>query len=104
MSEEEILATATEIHQRVITIDTHDDIPFNFATEEVDPGVRGDRQVDIPKMTEGGLDAGFFVVYVGQTERTRENYEKAKADAVRRHSSDGGGDVSRQDRVGVLSR
>jgi membrane dipeptidase len=33
-------------------------------------------------MTEGGLDAGFFVVYVGQTERTRENYEKAKADAM----------------------
>jgi membrane dipeptidase len=82
MSEQEILATATEIHQRIITIDTHDDIPFNFATEEVDPGVRGDRQVDLPKMTEGGLDAGFFVVYVGQTERTSENYERAKADAM----------------------
>lgn len=82
MGDEELLATAKQIHQRVITIDTHDDIPSNFATEEVDPGVRGDRQVDIPKMVEGGLDVGFFVVYVGQTERTPENYERAKAAAM----------------------
>ncbi len=82
MTEDEILATAREIHERVLTIDTHDDIPSNFATEEVDPGVRGERKVDIPKMVEGGLDVAFFVVYVGQTERTPENYEKAKADAM----------------------
>lgn len=81
-SEEQIVAEAKRIHDKVITIDTHDDIPFDFATEEVDPGVRGDRQVDIPKMKEGGLDAGFFIVYVGQTERTKENYEKAKEDAM----------------------
>lgn len=73
---------ARAIHERVLSIDTHDDIPFNFATPEVDPGVWGERQVTIPKMVDGGLDAGFFVVYVGQTERTPENYEKAKADAM----------------------
>lgn len=82
MTEEELVAKARGIHERVLTIDTHDDIPFNFATEEADPGVRGPRQVDLPKMKEGGLDAGFFIVYVGQTERTEENYEKAKADAM----------------------
>jgi membrane dipeptidase len=80
MTEDQIIATATEIHERVLTIDTHDDIPSN--TPEVDPGVRGDRQVDLPKMREGGLDAGFFIVYVGQTERTPENYAQAKADAI----------------------
>lgn len=79
--EDELLERAREVHERVITIDTHDDIPFNFATAEVDPGVRGDRQVDIPKMEEGGLDVAFFIVYVGQTERTPENYDKAVADA-----------------------
>ncbi|UCC81537.1 MAG: dipeptidase [Gemmatimonadota bacterium] len=90
MSEDEIIATARAIHESVITIDTHDDIPSNFATEEVDPGVRGDRQVDLPKMREGGLDAAFFVVYVGQGERTPEAYGAAKAaaltkfDAIRR--------------------
>jgi membrane dipeptidase len=82
MSEDELIAKARDIHDRVLTIDTHDDIPFNFATEAADPGERGNRQVDLPKMKEGGLDAGFFIVYVGQTERTADNYEKAKADAM----------------------
>jgi len=82
MTEEEIQSTAAEIHSRVITIDTHDDIPTNFATPEVDPGVRGNRKVDLPKMMEGGLDVAFFVVYVGQSERTPENYERARTDAL----------------------
>lgn len=82
MSEEELIATAKEIHYNLLTIDTHDDIPPNFATEEVDPGVRGERQVDLPKMVEGGLDVGFFIVYVGQTKRTPENYAQAKEDAM----------------------
>ena len=82
LSEEEIVAKARGIHERVLTVDSHDDIPFDFSTPEVDPGLRGDRQVDIPKMLEGGLDVGFFIVYVGQTERNEENYEKAKADAM----------------------
>ena len=77
-----LVARARAIHERVLTIDTHDDIPLDFATADVDPGVRGARQVDLPKMEEGGLDAGFFVVYVGQTERTPENEAQAKADAM----------------------
>ena len=81
-TEEALVARARAIHERVLTIDTHDDIPLDFATAEVDPGVRGTRQVDLPKMEEGGLDAGFFVVYVGQTERTPENEAQAKADAM----------------------
>ena len=44
--------------------------------------MRGDFQVDLPKMEEGGLNTAFFIVYVGQTERTPENYEKAKQDAM----------------------
>lgn len=82
MSETELVDYARGIHDHVMTLDLHIDIPFTYATEEVDPGVRGDAQVDLPKMEEGGLDAGFFIVYVGQTERTPENYEKAKADAM----------------------
>ena len=73
---------AREIHARVPTIDTHVDIPFTFATGEDNPCRLTDRQVDVPKMREGGLDIGFFIVYVGQTERTEENYAKAKADAM----------------------
>ncbi len=77
-TEEEMIALARGIHDRVITIDTHDDIPFDFATEEVDPGVRGNRKVDLPKMREGGLDVGFFVVYVGQGDRDAAGNEFAK--------------------------
>ena len=84
MTEEEIRAYAAEVHERVLTLDTHDDIPFVFATEAVDPGVRGsgNRQVDLPKMRDGKLDVGTFIVYVGQTRRTPENYEKAKENAM----------------------
>ena len=33
-------------------------------------------------MEAGGLDAGFFVVYVSLSERTPENYARARADAI----------------------
>ncbi len=75
-------ARARAIHESVITIDTHNDISPNFATPESDPGQREGRQVTLPKMREGGLDVSFFIVYVGQTERTPENYEAAKERAA----------------------
>src|SRR5688500_6132487 len=78
---DDALERARALHQRVITIDTHDDIPFNFATPEVDP-LNADRQVNLTKMKAGGLDVAFFIVFVGQTPRTPENYDKAKADAM----------------------
>ncbi len=78
----ELIAKARLIHEQTITIDTHDDIPFDFATESADPGVRGDRQVDIPKMIEGGLDVGFFIVYVPQGPRTSESYAQAGEQAL----------------------
>ena len=67
MTEAEITELARGIHDRVITMDTHDDIPFEFATAEVDPADLGsDRQLTLPKMRDGGLNVAFFVVYVGQ--------------------------------------
>lgn len=80
-SDSEIRERAAGIHSRVLTIDTHDDIPFNFATASVDP-LDADRQLNLEKMRAGGLDVGFFIVYVGQTERTPANYARAKADAT----------------------
>jgi len=81
MSEADLRATAEVIHDAVITIDTHVDIPLDFATESVDP-LNSVRQVNLENMRAGGLDAAFFVVFVGQTERTPENYAQAKADAT----------------------
>jgi len=82
VGETDLDEVARRIHERVLTLDTHDDVPFNFATPEVDPGVRGDRQLDLPKMREGGLDAGFFVVYVGQGDNDDEGYEEAYSQAM----------------------
>ena len=84
MSDAYLEARARVVHDSVITIDTHDDISSNFATAESDPGQREGRRVTIPKMREGGLDVAFFVVYVGQTERTPEGYAEAKAEAIRK--------------------
>ena len=72
---------ALAIHEAVMTIDSHDDIPPNFATEAVDP-LDARRQLNLRKMRAGGLDAAFFIVYVGQTRRTPENYAQAQADAM----------------------
>jgi len=76
----ELLRRARAIHERIITIDTHDDIPLTFATAEVDP-LNADRQVNLEKMKAGGLDVAFFIVYVGQAPRTPESYERAKSEA-----------------------
>ena len=79
--EETAADRARALHEEILTIDTHDDIPFDFATESVDP-LDANRQVNLNKMREGGLDVAFFIVFVGQTARTQENYAKASADAM----------------------
>ena len=65
----------------LLTLDTHVDIPLDFATDAVDP-LDADLQVNLEKMRTGGLQAAFFIVYVGQTARTPENYAQAQADAM----------------------
>jgi membrane dipeptidase len=58
---------ARGIHDRVITLDTHVDInPGNFRLGAPNYTERRSTQVNIPKMEEGGLDAAFLIVYVGQ--------------------------------------
>jgi membrane dipeptidase len=75
------LSASGTFHDHLLTIDTHVDIPSNFASEEVDPGVWTVDPVSIPKMQAGGLDAAFFTVYVGQMPRTSANYAVAEATA-----------------------
>ena len=80
---------AWKIHRAVMTLDTHKDISDRLADpslkaladsgdpegvrlfEKNEPTVDGTSQVDFPKMREGGLDAAFFIVYVGQERSTR---------------------------------
>jgi membrane dipeptidase len=77
-----LVEKARGIHDRVIALDTHDDIdPANF-TSDKNYTQRLDTQVNLPKMKEGGLDASFFIVYVGQGELTAEAYDKAHKAAI----------------------
>ena len=77
-----LIQKARGIHDRVIALDTHNDIsPENF-TRQKNYTQRLDTQVNIPKMKEGGLDASFFIVYVGQGPLTQEGYDNAYKQAV----------------------
>jgi len=73
---------ARAIHERVITLDTHNDInPTNF-TADRNYTQDLNTQVNLPKMFKGGLDASFFIVYVGQGELTPAGYEDAYKQAI----------------------
>ena len=74
-AEADLVQRARAIHDRVIALDTHNDIsPANFTAER---NYTQDlpTQVNLPKMMKGGLDASFFIVYVGQGDLTPTGYD-----------------------------
>lgn len=84
LGEGDLVAKARAIHERVITLDTHVDInPGNFQLGAPNYRDRLNTQVNLPKMEEGGLDAAFLIVYVGQgAQLTPEGYDRAYAQAM----------------------
>ena len=68
---------AAKVHAQTLTLDTHIDIPLNYMTE-IDPSQLTDLQVDIPKMSKGQLDAGFWIVYTPQGDLTDAGLEAAQ--------------------------
>lgn len=81
------LADAREIHDALLTIDTHVDIGPGYATAALDPGGFTPAQVDLPKMRAGGLDAGFFIVYTPQGPRDAAGYQAARAAAEEKYAA-----------------
>ena len=74
---------ARSIHDRAITIDTHDDISGNFASDTDDEsGPENRRQVSLAKMKKGGLDAEFFAVFTSVGDRSPASYESAYETAI----------------------
>lgn len=76
-------------HEQMLVLDTHLDTPEVFEH----PGWRFDQwhnrefdksQVDLPRMEQGGLDGGFFVIYTSQGELTPAGYAKARDGALMR--------------------
>jgi membrane dipeptidase len=75
------------MHERMIVIDTHLDIADRFDDGRWDFGQRHVRaedgsQVDLPRMREGGMDGGFFVIYTAQGPLTEEGYRDARDRAL----------------------
>ncbi|UCE39898.1 MAG: membrane dipeptidase [Candidatus Aminicenantes bacterium] len=80
---------AMDIHDRVLTADTHVDTPYmllqpGFDITKVNDRNQGGGQVDFPRMKQGGLDAVFFAVYMDQGDRTQQDFEAAVANAHER--------------------
>jgi membrane dipeptidase len=95
--DEGLIARARAIHDRVVTLDTHNDIDPAHFTATCNYTMRLTTQVDLPKMREGGLDVSFMIVYVAQSNPAQapdafqpSGYERAykaaveKFEAVRR--------------------
>jgi membrane dipeptidase len=75
---------AKRIHDNVLVLDSHVDIPVDYGTGRNDPGIDGATQVDLPKIERGGVDAAVFAVFAKQGRRTPEGLSKAKAEADRK--------------------
>ena len=79
---DQLIAKAQDIHDRVITLDTHCDINVKNFTDSLNYSQRLDNQVNLPKMKEGGLDVAWFIVYTGQDSLTKTGFEKAYNNAM----------------------
>lgn len=91
-TDEAFAARAAALHERLFTVDTHIDTPtatlwlpdWDFgAHHEPAAAATGYSQCDLPRMRAGGLDAGFFAVYLEQGPRTPAGYAAARDAALR---------------------
>lgn len=80
----------TEIlHQNFMVLDTHLDTPAYFHSPEYNFSKRGDfdtdgTHVDLPRMNEGGLDGGFWVIFTPQGPLDTASYKAARTAAILR--------------------
>ena len=82
--EARIFQQAKHIHRTSIILDSHCDTPMFFSDDSQENsqmfGTRTDKVlVNLPKMTEGQLDASIMVAYLPQGERTEEAYKAVAA-------------------------
>jgi microsomal dipeptidase-like Zn-dependent dipeptidase len=71
-----ILQKAKQIHRKIVTFDSHVDVPV-----DLDAAADGKSQFDLVKVERGHLSGAALAVFVPQAKRTPENYQKARADA-----------------------
>jgi membrane dipeptidase len=77
-------------HEDMLALDSHLDTPLVLDRAGFDIAARHDwmkdyAQVDLPRMKQGGLDGGFWVIYTAQGPLTEAGYAKALAHAWQRN-------------------
>jgi len=82
MTKAELLAKATKIHDKILTLDSHIDINVKNFTDSINYTQDLDNQVNLPKMKKGGLDVAWFIVYAGQGNLDKEGYDEAYKKAI----------------------
>jgi len=78
----------SQFHQQLLTLDSHTDTPLRLSRSAFDIGIKNDARngggkIDFPRMKEGGLDAVFFAVFIGQGDRDEASNLKAKQQALK---------------------
>ncbi|MDE2764776.1 MAG: dipeptidase [Gemmatimonadota bacterium] len=81
-TEEELVARAQGIHDRIITLDTHIDFTTDNFTDDRNYTMDLPTQATLPKMEAGGLDVGWLIVYTRQGPLDEEGYASAYANAI----------------------
>jgi membrane dipeptidase len=81
--------SAAQLHERLLVLDSHLDTPANLSKPGFDimadnPSVLGSVQVDLPKMMRGGLDGGFWVIFMPQGPVDEASFEAARTAALTR--------------------
>jgi len=80
-SAENVSRKARELHERILTLDTHLDTTSKLDDPNwsiLDRHPVEDSQIDYPRMVEGGLDGGFWVIYTPQSGRSQDAYRIAR--------------------------
>jgi membrane dipeptidase len=82
-----VTPAARAAHERMIVLDTHLDVAERFDDGRWDFSQRhvyaeDGSQVDLPRMREGGMDGGFFVIYTAQGPLTADGYRDARDRAL----------------------
>lgn len=83
IEEARIFRQAKELHQRIVTLDSHTDTPMIFPGH-FNIGEKQGGKVNLPFMEEGRIDAAFMVAYIPQGERDEASLAKARAYAEER--------------------
>jgi membrane dipeptidase len=80
--EQSVEEKARAIHEKVIVLDTHHDFRLANFSKQKNYTMRLNTRVNLPKMTEGGMDVSWLVVYTSQGPLTEQGYADAYDTAI----------------------